>query len=80
MRRYLRDVLNLPGVQVRTHSTILCNSIYRFDQDLLVNGHVWGAPAGQSPVPHLRRIPGGRMYDHMRSFDTVWDTGIPEFT
>lgn len=79
MRRYLRDLLDLPGVQVRSHSTILYNSIFRFDEDLLVNGHAWGAPAGQSPVLHLRRVPGGRMFDHyMRSFDAVWASGVPE--
>lgn len=74
-RRYLRDVVDLPGVEVRTHATTLYNSLFRFDQDLLVNGHAYGAPAGQSPVLHLRRVPGGRMWDHyMRSFEEVWKT------
>jgi hypothetical protein len=78
-RRYLRDVLGLAGVEVRTHGTTLYNSLFRFDQDLLVNGHVFGAPAGFSPVLHLRRVPSGRMWDHyMRSFDQVWATGSPE--
>jgi len=58
-RRYLRGVLGLPGVEVRTHGTTLYNSLFRFDQDLLVNGHAYGAVAGQSPVLHLRRVPGG---------------------
>lgn len=36
------------------------------------------APAGQSPVLHLRRLPGGRMWDHyMRSFEEVWKIGEP---
>ena len=78
-RRYLRDVFELPGVEVRTHATTLYNSLYRFDQDLLVNGHVFGAPAGLSPVLHLRRVPGGRIWDHyMRSFERVWELGTPE--
>lgn len=72
-RRYLRDVEDVRGVEVRTHATTLYNSLFRFDQDLLVNGHAWGAPAGQSPVLHLRRVPGGRTWDHyMRSFEAVW--------
>ncbi len=78
-RRYLRDVLGLPGLEVRTHGTTLYNSLFRFDQDLLVNGHAYGAPAGQSPVLHLRRVPGGRMWDHyMRSFEEVWKIASPE--
>lgn len=78
-RRYLREVAGLPGVEVRTHSTTLYNSLFRFDQDLMVNGHAYGAPAGHSPVLHLRRVPGGRMWDHyMRSFEEVWNAGKPE--
>jgi transcriptional regulator with XRE-family HTH domain len=78
-RRYLREVAGLPGIEIRTHGTTLYNSLFRFDQDLMVNGHAYGAPAGHSPVLHLRRVPGGRMWDHyMRSFDEVWSTGKPE--
>jgi transcriptional regulator with XRE-family HTH domain len=75
-RRYLREVADTPGVEIRTHGTTLYNSLYRFDQDLLVNCHAFGAPAGHSPVLHLRRVPGGRLWDHyMRSFDEVWKVG-----
>lgn len=77
-RRYLAEVADLPGVEIRTHATTLYNSLFRFDQDLLVNGHAYGAPAGHSPVLHLRRVPGGRMWDHyMRSFEDVWKTASP---
>lgn len=78
-RRYLREVLGLPGIEARSHGTTLYNSLFRFDQDLLVNGHAFGAVAGHSPVMHLRRVPGGRMWDHyMRSFDETWHAGTPE--
>lgn len=78
-RRYLRDLVGLPGLEVRTHRTTLYNSLFRFDQDLMVNGHAYGEPAGHSPVLHLRRVPGGRMWDHyMRSFETVWAAAKPE--
>lgn len=79
-RRYLRDLNGYHGgVEVRTHDSTLYNSIYRFDEDLLVNTHVAGSPAGQNPVLHLRRIPGGRLWSHyMQSFERVWSTGIPE--
>ena len=80
-RRYLREVLGLPGVELRNHGTTLYNSIYRFDHDLLVNGHAFGAPAAQSPVLHLRRVPGGRRWDHyMRSFEEVWKITGPSRT
>lgn len=66
------------GVQIRSHSTVLYNSMYRFDDDLLVNSHAYGAPAPQNPVLHLRRVPGGRLFDHyVRSFERVWAGSTP---
>lgn len=79
MRRYLHDVAGLPGVQVRTHGTALYNSIYRFDDQLLVNGHSFGSLAGQNPVLHLRKQPGGPMWtNYRRSFERVWEHAVPE--
>jgi len=78
-RLYLRALRGIPGIEMRAHGTTLYNSLYRFDQDLLVNVHTYGAPAGLSPILHLRRVPGGRMWDHfMKSFDEVWIRGQPE--
>ena len=71
---YLRDAVGAPGVELRFHATTLYNSIYRFDDDMLVNAHVYGAPAAHSPVLHLRRLPGGRLFDHYQaSFVRVWE-------
>jgi hypothetical protein len=71
---YLQDALRAPGVEVRFHGTTLYNSIYRFDDDVLVNAHVYGAPAAHSPVLHLRRLPGGLLVDHyLASFERVWE-------
>ena len=35
----------LDGVEIRQHATVLYNSIYRADGELLVNPHVYGTPA-----------------------------------
>jgi hypothetical protein len=79
MRRYLSEVAHLPGVEIRTHGTILYNSIYRFDDQAFINGHAFGRLAGQNPVLYIHRVPGGPMWDHfMKSFDKVWSTGIQE--
>ncbi|MFF4540765.1 XRE family transcriptional regulator [Streptomyces aureus] len=77
-RRYLEPAAKTRGVEIRLHDTILYNSIYRFDEDVLVNPHVLGAPAGQNPVLHFRYIPGARTFRHyMRSFDYTWERGTP---
>ncbi|OPC81270.1 XRE family transcriptional regulator [Embleya scabrispora] len=68
----------LDGVNVRTHGTTLYNSIYRADDELLVNAHVWGVNAFGAPVWHLRRSPGGDMVNSYRqSFDAVWERSSP---
>ena len=35
--------MDRPGIEVRLHATTLYNSLYRFDQSLLVNTHAYGA-------------------------------------
>ena len=72
---YLRPALRSPSVELRLHSTVLYNSIYRFDNDILVNSHAYGTPAAQSPVLHYRRFDGGRLFSHyLSSFERVWAT------
>jgi hypothetical protein len=53
---YLREAIGAPGVELRFHTTTLYNSLYRFDDDMLVNAHVYGAPAAHSPVLHLKLV------------------------
>ena len=68
----------LPGVQVRTHQTTLYASQFRFDDSMLVNNHTYGSWAAQSPVLHLRRVPGGPLFSYYnRAFERVWATGEP---
>lgn len=64
---------NEQGVQLRLHDTILYNSIYRADDDLLVNTHVYGCPASHAPVLHMRRTRvDGMAATYLESFERVW--------
>jgi transcriptional regulator with XRE-family HTH domain len=75
---YYRDLVDIPGSEVRLHSATLYASLFRFDDILLANPHMWGAPASANPVLHLRRIEGSTWFDgYVRSFDAVWDTALP---
>jgi hypothetical protein len=75
---HYRPLLNVPGVSVQTHETTLYNSIYRFDDEMVINTHVWGANAYLAPTYHLRRLDGGTLFDtYARSFDAVWATSKP---
>ena len=75
---YMQPAFDVPGVEVRLHGSTLYNSIFCFDDDLLINMNVYGAVAAQSPVMHVRRIVGGRLFPHyMGSFERVWEQAQP---
>ena len=71
-------LLGVPGVELRLHGTVLYNSIYRADEQLLVNTHIYGVMASNAPVFHLRKIPGGEMAStYIESFEQVWEGATP---
>lgn len=75
--KYLEPVRDVSGIETRTHSTTLYCTMFRFDDDLLANHHLYGAPANHSPVMHIRRLVGGRLFDHhLKSFERVWSTSV----
>ncbi|WP_157224056.1 XRE family transcriptional regulator [Nocardia paucivorans] len=75
---YLWETTSSPMVDIRTHRTPLYNSIYRFDDSMLVNTHSYGTYAARSPVQHLQRVPGGHLFGYYtESFEAVWATGRP---
>jgi hypothetical protein len=76
--KYLSPVIAPARMQARRHGTTLYASIFRFDDVLLANPHAYGASASHSPVLHINRIPGGRLFSHyMDSYDRVWATAQP---
>jgi hypothetical protein len=73
-----RPLFGIDGIEFRLHRTVLYNSIYRADDQLLVNTHIYGFAASQAPVLHLRRVAGGGMVStYADSFDNVWDGATP---
>ena len=75
MYRPLRQV---EGVEFRFHRTVLYNSIYRADDQVLVNTHLFGVTAPHAPVWQLRKLPGGELAGlYIDSFERVWETATP---
>src|SRR6266702_4524271 len=75
MYRPLRQV---EGVEFRFHRTVLYNSIYRADDQVLVNTHLFGVAAAQAPAWHLRKLPGGELASlYIDSFERIWETATP---
>lgn len=73
-----RPLLDAEGVEIRRHDTVLYNSLYRADAEILVNTHVYGVGASRAPVLHLRRMrPESMATIYMQSFERVWDGATP---
>lgn len=71
--KYLAPVITTARLEARQHATTLYASIFRFDDVLLANPHAYGSSASSSPVLHINRIPGGRLFSHyLDSYDRVW--------
>jgi transcriptional regulator with XRE-family HTH domain len=73
-----RPLRQAEGVEFRFHRTVLYNSIYRADDQVLVNTHLFGVTAPHAPVWHLRKLPAGELAGlYMESFERVWETATP---
>lgn len=76
--RHLEPLRHDSTVQIRLHQTTLYNSIYRFDDQILVNHHLWATNAYEAPVLHLRQLRGGKLFDMFaHNFELVWGTTAP---
>lgn len=75
---YYRPLAEVEGVWFHLHQTALYNSIFRYDEQMLVNQHIYGTYGYIAPILHLRRIQGADLFDtYMRSFEMVWEQSYP---
>jgi transcriptional regulator with XRE-family HTH domain len=73
-----RPIFGSSNLSIRFHSTVLYNSILRFDDQMLVNPHIHGMPAFRAPILHLRRIQGGPLFDtYAECFENIWAQSRP---
>ena len=77
---WYRPILGTPNLEVRFHSTVLYNSILRFDEQMLVNAHIYGIPAFRAPVLHLRKVTGSPLFaTYTECFEKIWaDARTPD--
>jgi len=76
---YYRPLIGVPGISLHLHRTTLYNSIYRFDDQMMINQHIYGTYGFMAPILHLRKLSTGSelfaMYE--RSFELVWAKSYP---
>lgn len=70
---YYKPLALVEGVTFHLHRTTLYNSILRFDNQMLINMHVYGTYGYVAPLMHLRRSESGDLFDtYAASFEKAW--------
>ncbi len=69
-----RFVADVPDA-IRLHDTTLYASILRFDDDLLVNWHLYGSAAAEAPMFHLHKMSGYGLAERVAS---SFETGLAD--
>ncbi|MEU1360772.1 XRE family transcriptional regulator [Micromonospora zamorensis] len=76
---FFGSLTDVPNIEMRNHSTVLYNSIYRFDNDMIVNPHVYGKTAPMAPAMHLRKTATYGLFNtYSDSFEAVWRSATRE--
>jgi transcriptional regulator with XRE-family HTH domain len=74
----LQPLVGTAGLQIRTHTTPLYTSMFRADDTLIANPHLYGAPASDNPAIVIRRDDAPELWhDHQAAFERVWNTARP---
>jgi hypothetical protein len=69
---YYRPLVGVDGIDFRLHGTSLYNSIFRYDDQMLVNQHIYGTYGYIAPILHLRRVAGADLFEtYMKSFEVA---------
>ncbi len=75
---YYRPLIGSPGVTFHLHRTTLYNSIYRFDDQMMINQHAYGTYGYIAPILHLRKVEGADLFTmYERSFELAWAESYP---
>jgi transcriptional regulator with XRE-family HTH domain len=75
---YYRPLQGVDGIEMRFHNTTLYNSIFRFDEEMIINTHVYGVQGAHAPSLHLRRLAAGDLFEtYTKSFEAVWKLAKP---
>ncbi|RBM20136.1 XRE family transcriptional regulator [Prauserella sp. PE36] len=75
---FYRPLQRVEGVDMRFHDATLYNSIFRFDDEMIINTHVCGFQGAHAPSLHLRRLSAGDLSEtYSESFEAVWNLSRP---
>lgn len=75
---YASGIHHVDADAVRVSGAILYASIFRFDEEVLINTHLWGSGAPDSPIFHFhRQTDQGITARALDAFERVWAAAQP---
>jgi hypothetical protein len=75
--KLLAPLVEVDGAQVRRHATAMYNSVFVFDDEMLVTPHLYRRSGFESPTLHLRRLGEGGIFDtFLQHVDEVWTESV----
>jgi hypothetical protein len=76
--RALEPLLSHANASLRFQDAPLYNSIFRFDDEMLVTPHLYATPGREAPLMHLRRLgPSGLFSRFSMHFERLWSDSRP---
>ncbi|MEV0063807.1 XRE family transcriptional regulator [Nocardia sp. NPDC050718] len=81
----IRNALNMvgkladtPGCEILLHASHLYNSVFRFDDEMIVTPYLFRARGYQHPALHLRKLsPHGIFSSFAEQFEQIWGSATP---
>ena len=70
----VRPMLNQPTIQARLHDSTLYASLFRADDRLMVNPHIFGIAGSNAPVMQVQRDNDGPFETYHASFEQIWQS------
>lgn len=71
--KHFTPLVGVDGFNVHYQDIPLYNSVYRFDDEMLVTPHLYATPGSAAPLLHLRKTGTGGLFSRFEShFEEVW--------
>ncbi|NYI97380.1 transcriptional regulator with XRE-family HTH domain [Streptomonospora nanhaiensis] len=72
-----KPLMSIDGIEIRQHGTVLYNSVFRADNRMLINQHIYGAPASATPVLVIDGDTEPELFaTYINSFEHTWNGAV----
>ena len=77
---HFRSIHNVDGIEIRYHSTILYNSLFRCDNEMFVTPHLYGLHGSKAPLFYLRCLGSNGIFTNfLEHFQKIWGETISTY-